>query len=222
MTEQQPTEGDAFWAEARAEDAAARGKHADPSACGTCRGLVADGKQVEHDGCAKRATLLEAPDAPGYELTIGLSEAELRALPPRFHTPTFIDTCTPKGWVCAVCWGDGWTTSWPCAAAAEHGARVFTPEHEAEREQAALRAEIKRLQGHFDKAIAGFNAQSLRVTELGAEVERQTLTGAEREFLSFALELADDQVLDRGDEFTDEDRAALESLKRLATEAGAA
>jgi len=37
----------------------------------------------------------------------------------------------------------------------------------------ALLAEVTLLQEHFDKAIAGFNAQSLRVTELEAEVERQ-------------------------------------------------
>jgi len=185
-------EDDAFWAEARAEDAAARGKQADPSACGTCRSLMANGKQVEHDECAKRATLLKAPDAPDYELITGLSEAELRALPPRFHTPVFMDTCTPKGWACAVCWGDGWNTSWPCATATEHGTRVFTPEHHAEREQTALRAEVTLLQGRFDKAIAGFNAQSLRVTELEAEADRrpEPLAESEQSMLASALEPA--------------------------------
>lgn len=129
MTEQIEDE---FWAQARAEDTANRGKQADPSACGTCRGLVADGKQVEHDGCAQRATLLQAPDHPGYELITGLSEEELAELPPRFHVPAYMESSSPQMWVCAVCWGDGWVSQWPCKTAVKHGMRVFTDEHLAE------------------------------------------------------------------------------------------
>ncbi|MFJ5151415.1 hypothetical protein ACIQCF_07470 [Streptomyces sp. NPDC088353] len=129
MTEQTETE---FWAAERARDAAARGRYADPAACGTCKTATSAGGQVQHDECAQRATLLPAPDAPGYELITGMSEEEVWALPARFHTPVFLDTCEPKAWVCAVCWGDGWNTQWPCKTAQTHGAKVFTPEHQAE------------------------------------------------------------------------------------------
>ncbi|MEV6102655.1 hypothetical protein [Nocardia sp. NPDC051981] len=42
------------------------------------------------------------------------------------------------------------------------------------------------------------------------------LDDGERQFLSFALDLAADEMASRGDEFTDEDRAALETLRRMA------
>ncbi|MFF9910644.1 hypothetical protein [Streptomyces sp. NPDC013457] len=45
------------------------------------------------------------------------------------------------------------------------------------------------------------------------------LTAAERQFLTFALELASDQMANRGDEFEDEDHAALARLRRMADEA---
>lgn len=139
MTEQ--TEED-FWAEERARDAAARGRQTDPSACGTCRKAVEAGGQVQHDECAQRATLLPAPDAPGYELITGLSEDEVHALPARFHIPAFVEPT--RSWVCAVCWGDGWSTQWPCKTAVEQGLRVFTAEDYAEtaaKRQAAELAE---------------------------------------------------------------------------------
>lgn len=70
------------------------------------------------------AILLEAPDHPHYEeLPETLEERE--KLPPRFHVPHWLDTCTPRSWVCAVCWDDGITTSWPCATAMKHGGEVF-------------------------------------------------------------------------------------------------
>ncbi|MFJ6810624.1 hypothetical protein ACIQRK_32250 [Streptomyces anulatus] len=46
---------------------------------------------------------------------------------------------------------------------------------------------------------------------------RAALTDAERQFLTFALELAADQMALRGDEFDDEDEAALETFRALAT-----
>lgn len=147
MTE--PTEDD-FWAEERARDTVERGRHADPAACGTCRGRVAAGGQVEHDECAQRALLLPAPDAPGYELITGMSEEEVWALPARFHVPVFLDTCTPKAWVCAVCWGDGWNTQWPCRTAQHHGTRVFTPEHQAETAAKKQAAELEHLRKDRD------------------------------------------------------------------------
>ncbi|MEW1638614.1 hypothetical protein AB0469_31720 [Streptomyces sp. NPDC093801] len=42
------------------------------------------------------------------------------------------------------------------------------------------------------------------------------LTTAERQFLRFALDLAADHMAVRGDEFTDEDDAALARLRQLA------
>jgi len=45
------------------------------------------------------------------------------------------------------------------------------------------------------------------------------LNAAERQFLGFALDLAADQMASRGDEFTPDDDAALENLRRLAAEA---
>ncbi|MEV6833532.1 hypothetical protein AB0N17_03210 [Streptomyces sp. NPDC051133] len=140
---------DDFWAEERARAAAERGQQADPSACGTCRGRVAAGGQVEHEECAQRATLLQAPDHPYYELITGMSEEEVWALPARFHVPVFLDSCTPKAWVCAVCWGDGWNTQWPCKTAQDHGAAVFTPAHQAEtaaKKQAAELAAYRALE----------------------------------------------------------------------------
>lgn len=45
------------------------------------------------------------------------------------------------------------------------------------------------------------------------------LSVAERQFLTFALDLAADEMASRGDEFSDEDDDALASLRRLAAEA---
>ena len=52
-----------------------------------------------------------------------------------------------------------------------------------------------------------------------AEVLREGLTVDERQFLTFALELAADQMASRGNEFDDADEAALKSLRRMADEA---
>lgn len=133
---------DDFWAAERARDTAARGRQADPSACGTCKASVAAGGQVKHDECAQRALLLPAPDAPAWELITGLSEEELAALPARFHVPAFVESSTPKAWVCAVCWGDGWSTQWPCKTAVEQGLRVFTAEDYAETRAKRQAAEL--------------------------------------------------------------------------------
>jgi hypothetical protein len=71
-----------------------------------------------------KAILLEAPDAPSYEeLPETLEERE--KLPARFHTPHWMGDCTPKSWVCNVCWDEGTTTRWPCKAASEFGGEVF-------------------------------------------------------------------------------------------------
>ncbi|MET9656364.1 hypothetical protein [Streptomyces sp. NPDC006510] len=168
MTEQLE---DGFWAAARAQDTAARGQDADAGACGSCRDRVTAGRQVEHDECAQRATLLPAPDAPGYELITGLSEEELAALPPRFHVPAFMESSTPKMWVCAVCWGDGWVTGWPCKTAVKHGLRVFTPEHDAETAAKRQAAELEHIHKDRDTFRDQRNAVFKTNQRLTREVE---------------------------------------------------
>lgn len=138
---------DDFWAAERARDTAARGRQADPGACGTCRDRVQASGQVAHDECAQRATLLPAPDAPAWELITGLSEEELAELPPRFHIPAFVEPT--RSWVCAVCWGDGWSTQWPCKPATEQGLRVFTDEHQAETAAKRQTARIAELEAQL-------------------------------------------------------------------------
>ncbi|MGW5123248.1 hypothetical protein ACWEQ7_04135 [Streptomyces sp. NPDC004069] len=171
MTEQTETETD-FWAAERAQDAANRGHHADPGACGTCKAATGAGGQVEHDECAKRATLLPAPDAPGYELITGMSEEEVWALPARFHTPVFLDTCEPKAWVCAVCWGDGWNTQWPCKAAQAHGTQVFTPEHEAETTAKRQAAELAELESRAARYRTAWRRARTRALAAGSAADR--------------------------------------------------
>ncbi|MFE7237254.1 hypothetical protein [Streptomyces sp. NPDC057580] len=151
---------DTFWAECRAREEAARGQQADESACGTCRDNVANGKQVEHDGCARRTLLLEAPDMPSYEVLVEMTMEEREALPARFHVPQFDDLGVPNAWLCRVCWTEGVVTSWPCNTAMKHGATVFTPNHEAERQQvrqakelAELVAEVARLKAELAKYV---------------------------------------------------------------------
>lgn len=52
--------------------------------------------------------------------------------------------------------------------------------------------------------------------------EHLDLTVAERQFLSFALDLASDRMASRGDEFTDEDHAALDRFRRMSVEEASA
>lgn len=136
------TDMDPFWVESRAKFLATKSTSADPSACGTCRGNVAAGEPVEHDGCAQRATLLHAPDHPYYEILAGFSLEENQALPARFHVPFFDDCGIPNGWYCAVCQDENTVTGWPCATATKYGTQVFTPLHTAETVQEKQRAEL--------------------------------------------------------------------------------
>jgi hypothetical protein len=133
---------DPFWVKARADFLAEKSTSADPSACGTCRGNVAAGEPVEHDGCAQRATLLHAPDHPHYEILAGFSLKDNEKLPARFHVPVFDDCGIPNGWHCAVCWEEGVVTGWPCATAVKYGTQVFTPLYEAETAQEKQAAEL--------------------------------------------------------------------------------
>lgn len=52
---------------------------------------------------------------------IEMSEAERQALPAIHHRPVFDGLGYPHTWICAVCWGDGWTTRWPCDPATAGG-----------------------------------------------------------------------------------------------------
>lgn len=52
------------------------------------------------------------------------------------------------------------------------------------------------------------------------EVAGIQLTAAERQFLTFALDLAADHMANRGNEFDEDDEAALARLRRMADEAG--
>lgn len=136
------TDLDPFWVKHRADFLATKSTAADPSACGTCRGNVEAGEPVEHDGCAQRATLLQAPDHPYFEILAGFSLEENQELPARFHVPVFDDCGVPNSWLCAVCQDEGTVTGWPCATAVKYGKQVFTPLHEAEAAQEKHAAEL--------------------------------------------------------------------------------
>jgi hypothetical protein len=73
----------------------------------------------------ERARIIEPKDQPSFEDQFDLTEEQLSALPARFHTPVWMPAEQGAGFVCRVCWGDGWVTSWPCKTAREHGAEVF-------------------------------------------------------------------------------------------------
>ena len=64
-------------------------------------------------------------DIPLGELT----DAERVALPPAMHQPFYDGLGKPHSWICAVCWGDGWQTSWPCEIATRSGVEVARAAH---------------------------------------------------------------------------------------------
>ncbi|MDH3037863.1 hypothetical protein [Streptomyces sp. TRM75561] len=153
------TDIDPFWVEQREQFLSGKSTSADPSACGTCRGNVEAGKPVEHDECAQRATLLQAPDHPDYELLAGFSLEENAKLPARFHIPVFDDLGQPNMWLCAVCQEEGTVVQWPCATAYKYGAQVFSPQHEAEtvqRRQAARIAELENALAAAGRSLSSF------------------------------------------------------------------
>jgi hypothetical protein len=83
-----------------------------------------EGNQCQHCAAGRPA----APDdlAPRrlYESVWELDDDVRQALPPAFHRPEFVDTCTPKSWFCNCCWTGGHVTSWPCQVAQAHGTYV--------------------------------------------------------------------------------------------------
>lgn len=150
---------DPFWVEQREQFLATKSKSADPSACGTCRTLAESGKPVKHDECAQRATLLQAPDHPHYEILAGFSLEENAKLPARFHIPVFDDCGKPNSWLCAVCWEEGQVVGWPCATATKYGTQVFSPQHEAEavqEKQAARIAELESALAAAGRSLSSF------------------------------------------------------------------
>lgn len=66
----------------------------------------------------------ELPDPADTDSAWELDDAIRYALPPAYHRPRYLDTCTPKIWVCAVCWDESQVSSWPCHVADRHGAYV--------------------------------------------------------------------------------------------------
>jgi hypothetical protein len=134
---------------------------ADPAACGTCWRLALAGQPTEHPACARRAVLLAAPDAPDYEDLADLTDEQKAALPARFHTPVWEGNAVPHSWVCAVCWGDGWVTRWPCKTAVRHGDEVFTPEHQvirAREDVPALLARVRELEAELRRERAAHHS----------------------------------------------------------------
>lgn len=130
---------------------------ADPAACGTCWRAARAGQPTEHPECARRAVLLPPPDQPSDDALADLTDEQKAALPARFHTPVWEGLAVPHSWVCAVCYGDGWTTAWPCKTALQHGEFVFTPEHQADRARQdvpALIARVRHLEARTTKADA--------------------------------------------------------------------
>ncbi|MGW5477653.1 hypothetical protein [Streptomyces sp. NPDC004008] len=206
---------DDFWAQERARAVAERGRQADPSACGTCRTAVAAGGQVEHDECAQRAILLQAPDHPDWELVTWMTEEEVWALPARFHVPVFLDTCTPKAWVCAVCWGDGWNTQWPCKAAQDHGTKVFTPEHQAETAAKRQTAEMERLRKDRDAFRDQRNAVFQTNQRLIGEVQASDQARLHAENEVRQLTRANLDAAERAQKEIKQLRAQLDEMTRL-------
>lgn len=66
----------------------------------------------------------EPPEGTTLDSIFELDEADRLALPPAFHQPHFSALGRPATWICTACWGDGWTSGFPCAVAQAHGVQV--------------------------------------------------------------------------------------------------
>ncbi|MFH9798061.1 hypothetical protein [Streptomyces virginiae] len=72
---------------------------------------------------------------------------------------------------------------------------------------------------NVEEVVAGIRGT---VRPSGGAPPTAVLAPAERQFLTFALDLAADHMANRGDEFDDEDDAALSQLRQLAAEGAGA
>lgn len=62
---------------------------------------------------------------PGDDALLSeLSAPQRLALPAAFHRPYWMGSSSPPLWICAACWGDGWSTAWPCEPARLDGGTV--------------------------------------------------------------------------------------------------
>lgn len=52
---------------------------------------------------------------------VELTEAQRVELPAVYHRPHFYGLAEPVAWICEACWGEGWTTAWPCDVATAGG-----------------------------------------------------------------------------------------------------
>lgn len=64
-----------------------------------------------------------APTIDHDELA-AMTYLERQSLPARHHRPHFDGLAFPHSWICSVCWDDGETRAWPCAAATAGGVEV--------------------------------------------------------------------------------------------------
>lgn len=53
-----------------------------------------------------------------------LDDADRFNVAPELHQPHWDGLGQPHSWICSICWGDGWTTAWPCEIATKHGKAV--------------------------------------------------------------------------------------------------
>jgi len=194
---------DPFWVKNRADFLAAKSAAADPSACNVCCDRVAAGEPVKHDECAQRATLLQAPDHPYYEILAGFSLEENEKLPARFHIPVFDDCGVPNSWLCAVCQEEGVVTGWPCATATKYGTQVFTPQHAAETEAKKQAARIARLEGEIrqlEEKVAGLEDDRARLLDQQAKDDDELAQAtAERDRYRLAWQSASFRAEARGE-----------------------
>lgn len=112
-----------------------------------------------------------------------LSVPQRLALPAAFHRPVWDDLGRPSLFHCAVCWGDGWTTQWPCAAAAKEGGSVVLDPKGVAEARGAGRAEGAAAEGSnwVDELGALIDTERVAIvyddTEPADYVSVQDLTG---------------------------------------------
>lgn len=111
-----------------------------------------------------------------------LSVPQRLALPAAFHRPVWDDLGRPHLWHCAVCWGDGWTTQWPCEVARRDGGPVVldprglsSAHEEGERKGAEKEREriLAELAAHADSARRARDAARLDAPHEAAKLHRK-------------------------------------------------